>query len=59
VNKQLKFGMEILNLFNRKVDDITYFYTSRLRGEPAAGVDDKHFHPAEPRSLRLSAVVDF
>jgi outer membrane receptor protein involved in Fe transport len=57
VTKQLRFGFELLNLFNRKVDDITYFYTSRLQGETAAGVADKHFHPAEPRSLRLSLML--
>ena len=59
INKQLKVGMEMLNLFNRKVDDVTYFYLSRLPGEPAAGVEDKHFHPAEPRTLRVSAVLHF
>jgi len=57
VTKQIRFGFELLNLFNRKVDDITYFYTSRLQGEPAGGVADKHFHPAEPRSLRLSLML--
>jgi hypothetical protein len=55
--KQIKFGIEVLNLFDRKADDITYFYTSRLQGEPAAGVADKHFHPAEPRTLRLSLIL--
>lgn len=30
-----------------------YFYASRLRGEPAAGVDDVHFHVLPRRSLRL------
>jgi len=59
VNRQFKVGAEILNLFNRRVDDITYFYASRLQGEPAAGIDDKHFHPAEPRALRVSAVLHF
>jgi hypothetical protein len=44
-------------MFNRRVDDITYFYASRLPGEPAAGVEDKHFHPAEPRTLRLSLTI--
>ncbi len=57
VTKQVRFGFEVLNLFDRKVDDITYFYTSRLQGEPAGGVADKHFHPAEPRSLRLSLIL--
>ena len=59
VNKQFKISTEVLNIFNRKVDDITYFYASRLQGDAAAGVEDKHFHPAEPRSLRLSAVFNF
>jgi hypothetical protein len=34
--------------------DIQYFYGSRLRGEPAGGVEDVHFHPVEPRQLRVS-----
>jgi outer membrane receptor protein involved in Fe transport len=55
--KQIKFGIEVLNLFDRKVDDITYFYTSRLQGEAAEGVADKHFHPAEPRTLRVSLIL--
>jgi outer membrane receptor protein involved in Fe transport len=55
--KQVKLGVEVLNIFNRKVDDIAYFYASRLPGEPAAGVEDRHFHPAEPRTLRLSVAI--
>ena len=45
--------LEALNLFDAEDDDITYFYASRLPGEPAAGVEDIHFHPIEPRTLRL------
>ncbi len=56
---KVKLFAEVLNLFDRKVDDITYFYTSRLPGEPAGGVADKHFHPAVPRTLRFSAVLEF
>jgi outer membrane receptor protein involved in Fe transport len=52
--RRIKFRADVLNLLDRKVDDITYFYTSRLQGEPLGGVADKHFHPAEPRTLRLS-----
>jgi len=37
------------------VSDVDYFYASRLPGEPAEGVDDIHFHPAESRSARLTA----
>ena len=59
VNRQFRLALEVLNLFDRKVDDITYFYTSRLAGEPAAGVADKHFHPIEPRTLRFAATISF
>jgi hypothetical protein len=45
--------LDIFNLGNRRADDIQYFYTSRLPGE-AAPVADRHVHPAEPRSFRLS-----
>jgi outer membrane receptor protein involved in Fe transport len=48
-----KLGVDILNLFNARDADITYFYTSRLKGEPA-GVDDYHIHPVEPRQVRVS-----
>ena len=52
-SKDLKLSLDLLNLFNRKASDIDYFYQSRLRGE-AAAVGDTHFHPVEPRSLRLA-----
>ncbi|MEP6830659.1 MAG: hypothetical protein ABI963_09990 [Rhizomicrobium sp.] len=42
-----------------KASDINYFYTSRLPGEPAGGVDDVHTHPAEPRELRVSITRRF
>ncbi|MBV9880638.1 MAG: TonB-dependent receptor [Gemmatirosa sp.] len=44
----------LLNVLNAEVDDIQYYYASRLRGEPVGGVEDVHFHPAEPRQLRVS-----
>jgi outer membrane receptor for monomeric catechols len=53
LKRGMRLAVEVLNLFDRQVDDITYSYTSRLPGEPAAGVADRHFHPAEPRTLRL------
>ncbi len=59
VSKQLSpdldLSLDVFNLANRKNNDIQYAYTSRLIGEPAAGVNDLHIHPAEPRSLRVSA----
>ena len=47
-------GLSIFNLLDTKASDIDYFYTSRLPGEPAGGVDDVHTHPAEPREFRIS-----
>jgi len=49
-----EFTLDVLNILNRKTDDIEYYYTSRLPGEPAAGVDDVHLHPNEPRQFRVS-----
>ncbi|HEX7240136.1 MAG TPA: TonB-dependent receptor [Longimicrobiaceae bacterium] len=44
----------VLNLLDSDARDIQYFYPSRLPGEPAEGVEDVHFHPVEPRQLRVS-----
>ena len=46
------FRIEALNLFDSTDDDITYFYNSRLPGEPSSGIEDVHFHPIEPRTIR-------
>ncbi len=57
IGKHLRLTADVFNLLDVKVDDIAYYYTSRLPGEPAAGVNDVHFHPAEPISFRLTATV--
>jgi len=51
--------IEVLNLTDSKRDDIAYAYASRLPGEPAAGVDDIHFHPVEPRTVRAGLKISF
>jgi hypothetical protein len=51
--------VSLLNLLNGKAEDIQYFYTSRLRGEPTDGVDGIHSHPVEPRQVRVSVQYDF
>jgi len=48
---------ELLNVFDSHADDIEYFYTSRLQGEPPQGVDDFHIHPTEPRTWRIGVRV--
>jgi hypothetical protein len=53
-SRDWELGVAILNVFDRQDYDIAYYYTSRLPDEAALGVDDIHFHPAEPRTVRLS-----
>lgn len=53
VMPRLRLTLALLNTFDSTDNDITYFYESRLAGEPA-GVEDYHFHPVEPRQLRLT-----
>ena len=57
-DKKVRFQLDAFNLLNRSASQIDYAYTSQLKGE-AAPVNDIHFHPTEPRSLRLSAILSF
>lgn len=54
-----KLSLEVLNVFDSGDNDITYFYASRLPGEPAEGVEDYHLHPMEPRQVRASVRYAF
>lgn len=47
----------LLNVLGTRASDIQYFYASRLAGEPAGGVEDVHFHPVEPRQIRLGVAI--
>ncbi len=58
LGERSELTLDVFNLFDRKVNDIEYFYASRLPAE-AAAVDDRHVHPAEPRTLRLTLRVGF
>ena len=49
---RFRVKLEVLNLLDSHDDEIQYFYTSRLQGEPLGGVDDYHFHQFEPRTVR-------
>lgn len=59
LTRDVKVALDVFNVFNRRVSDIDYFYTSRLAGEPAEGIADIHSHPAEPRSFRLTVAMSF
>ena len=51
--QNVRLSLELLNALDADDSDITYFFGSQLSGE-AAPVDDIHFHPLEPRQVRLS-----
>ncbi|WP_244612713.1 TonB-dependent receptor [Methylobacterium symbioticum] len=55
----VSLSLDILNLTNAKADQIAYFYTSRLPGEAADGVADRHTHPVEPTAVRLTLAGRF
>ena len=59
LNDRVSVGVSVFNLLNTKTSDIDYFYTSRLKGEPIAGIDDVHTHPSEPREVRVSVTAGF
>ncbi len=56
---RVELAADLLNMFNARDNEIEYFYASRLPGEPADGVEDRHIRPIEPRQLRVSATVRF
>jgi hypothetical protein len=59
ISERLRLSLEGFNLFDSKVADIDYFYRSRLPGEPLAGIEDVHTHPAIPRTARVTMQVAF
>jgi len=59
LGKRIKIIIQGFNILNSRDHAIDYFYTSRLPGESAEGVDDTHFHPIETRSFRASVVLNF
>ena len=54
---RIALGFDLFNLLNARSSDIDYYYTSRLPGEPLAGVNDIHTHPSEPREFRFSVTA--
>ena len=53
IGQRFSVALAAYNVFDSDDNDITYFYESRLPGE-AAPVEDRHFHPVEPRTLRVT-----
>jgi len=64
VNKHLSLGVDVFNLAGKTGNDIEYFYASCTAGEATSGrcgsgIADRHVHPMEPRTVRLSARMGF
>jgi len=59
LSNKARLVLDVFNIFDARVSDIDYFYTSRLRGEVEEGVDDIHVHPALPRSAWIGLQVSF
>lgn len=59
INDVWSVKADMLNLLNAKTDDIEYYYTYRLQGQPAAGETGKVVHPAEPFELRITLTARF
>ncbi len=53
LDRQTRISLDIYNLFDRKVNDIEYWYESQLAGE-SSPLFDRHVHPTEPRTARLT-----
>ena len=58
LGKSSTLTLDLLNLFDRRYNDIEYYYATQLAGETAP-VNDKVLHPGEPRSARLTLRVEF
>jgi hypothetical protein len=59
LSRDVDLALDVLNLANRQNNDIAYLYTSRVVGEPVAGVEGMHVHPALPRTYRVTAKMRF
>lgn len=55
----VRLQADVTNLFGAKAEQISYFYVSRLPGEPLAGVADRHFKPVEPRAVRITLAGEY
>jgi outer membrane receptor protein involved in Fe transport len=57
--KWLEAFLSMNNVLNQRYSEVQLFYTSRLPGEPAQGVNDIHFTPGAPFSVFGGLAVRF
>ena len=53
LSPRTQVSIDVFNLFDNDVNDIEYWYDSQLPNETTP-VFDRHIHPAEPRTIRLT-----
>ncbi|HYE31475.1 MAG TPA: TonB-dependent receptor [Methylomirabilota bacterium] len=62
-SKVWSLSAEVLNVLDRRDNEIEYYYASRLAGEPVGSADggylDRHFHSVSPVSLRVALTARF
>jgi hypothetical protein len=58
IGKHWRISAALYNAFDSKDNDITYYYESQLANETES-VEDIHFHPVEPRTLRMTLQTSF
>lgn len=56
--KRYRISAAVYNVFDSEDNDITYFYESQLPNE-SQPVEDIHFHPVEPRTVRVTLTASF
>ena len=56
--ERYKISAAVYNVFDSEDSDITYFYESQLANETEP-VEDIHFHPVEPRTVRVTLSGSF
>lgn len=62
-SKTWSIQLGAFNVLNSRVNDIEYYYASRLKNESpgpdAVGYNDRHIHPAESRNFRVTLTARF
>jgi hypothetical protein len=58
ITPSVSTAVDLINITDTKSNDITYLYESQLANE-SSPVEDVHFHPVEPRMVRMSLKYQF
>ena len=64
INRDLQLSLDILNLFDKRANDIEYWGGACTRSETASntcngGIDGRLVHPLEPRTFRIGLRASF